>query len=188
MDDAANRQLRERHILGEIDRNIQPLGTQQVYNILQDPVQCTADPDEQRALTRHRLYRRNELSDAKISKRQADLFEIEQLDQAEAIIMCCDEKAYHFGGTPDQHKTLPINMSSYQSCAPTRFKFEQWAAACGDECSVKRSWTVWELRDQTSEELQKQLVNVMPRQRRSLKNNVLTPRSMALLNASTLFG
>jgi hypothetical protein len=103
------------------------------------------------------VYRRNELSDTNISKRQAYLFEIEQLDQAEAIIICCDEKAYHFGGTPNQHKTLPANTSSYQSCALTRFKLEQWAAACGDDCSVKRPWTVWELRDQTSEELQKQL-------------------------------
>ena len=157
MDDAANHYLRERQILGEIDRNIQPLGTQQVYNILQDPAQCTADPDEQRALTRHRVYRRNELRDANISKRQAYFFEVEQLDQAGALIICCDEKAYHFGGTPNQHMTLPINTSSYQSCAPTRFKLEQWATACGDDCSVKRPWTVWELRDQTSEQFQKQL-------------------------------
>jgi hypothetical protein len=113
IDNAANRHLRERQILGEIDRNIQPLGTQQVYNILQDPTHCTADLDEQRALTRHRVYRRNELSDTNIPKRQAYLFEIEQLDQAEAIIICCDEKAYHFGGTPNQHKTLPANTSSY---------------------------------------------------------------------------
>lgn len=55
MGDAANRHLRERQILGEIDRNIQPLGTPQVYDILQDPAQCSADPDEQRALTRHRV-------------------------------------------------------------------------------------------------------------------------------------
>ena len=34
MDDAANHYLRQRQILGKIDRNIQPLGTQQVYNIL----------------------------------------------------------------------------------------------------------------------------------------------------------
>lgn len=157
MDNAANRYLRERQVLGEIDQNIRPLGVQQVYNILQDSEQCAADPEDQRVYTRHRVYRRNELSAANIAKRQAYLFEVEQLEQAEAIIICCDEKAYHFGGTPDRHVTLPINTSSYQSCAPTRFKLEQWAAACGDDCSVKRPWTVWELRDQTSEELQKQL-------------------------------
>lgn len=125
MDDAANSYLRERQILGEIDSNVRPLGSQQVYNILQDPEQCAADPDDQRAYTRHRVYRRNELSAANISKRQAYLFEVEQLDQAEALIICCDEKAYHFGGTPNQHATLPVNTSSYQSCAPTRFKLEQ---------------------------------------------------------------
>ena len=157
MDTAANHHLRERQALGEIDRNIQPLGTQQVYHILQDGEQCNADPDEQRALTRHRAYRRNELSATNISKRQAYLFEIEQLEQAEAIIICCDEKAYHFGGTPNRHITLPVNTSSYQSCAPTRFKLEQWAAACGDCCAVKRPWAVWELRDQSSEELQRQV-------------------------------
>lgn len=157
MNDAANRHLRERQVLGEIDHNIRPLGAQQVYNVLQDPEQCAADVDDQRAYTRHRVYRRNELSAANISNRQAYLFEVEQLDQAEAIIICCDEKAYHFGGTSNQHISLPINTSSYQSCAPTRFKLEQWAAACGDDCSVTRPWTVWELGDQTSEELQKQL-------------------------------
>ena len=115
MDDAANSYLRERQILGEIDSNVRPLGSQQVYNILQDPEQCAADPDDQRAYTRHRVYRRNELSAANISKRQAYLFEVEQLDQAEALIICCDEKAYHFGGTPNQHATLPVNTSSYQS-------------------------------------------------------------------------
>jgi hypothetical protein len=107
--------LRERQILGEIDSNVRPLGSQQVYNILQDPEQCAADPDDQRAYTRHRVYRRNELSAANISKRQAYLFEVEQLDRAEALVICCDEKAYHFGGTPNQHATLPINTSSYQS-------------------------------------------------------------------------
>lgn len=112
MDDAANRYLRERQVLGEIDRNVRPLGSQQVYNILQNSEQCAADPDDQRVYTRHRAYRRNELSAANISKRQAYLFEVEQLDQAEALIICCDEKAYHFGGTPNQHITLPINTSS----------------------------------------------------------------------------
>lgn len=34
MNDAANRYLRERQVLGEIDRNTLPLGTQQVYHIL----------------------------------------------------------------------------------------------------------------------------------------------------------
>lgn len=68
-----------------------------------------------------------------------------------------DEKAYHFGGTPCQHVTPPTNITSYPNCAPTRFKLEQWAATCGDDCCVKKSWTVWVLRDQTSEELQKQL-------------------------------
>jgi hypothetical protein len=114
MDNAANRYLRERQVLREIDQNIRPLGVQQVYNILQDSEQCAADPEDQRAYTRHRVYRRNELSASNIAKRQAYLFEVEELDQAEAIIICCDEKAYHFGGTPDRHVTLPINTSSYQ--------------------------------------------------------------------------
>jgi hypothetical protein len=128
-----------------------------VYNILQDSEQCAADLEDQRAYTRHRIYRRYELNTANIAKRQAYLFKIEQLNQAEAIIICCDEKAYHFGGTPNRHVTLPVNTSSYQSYAPTRFKLEQWTAACGHDRSVKRPWTVWELRDQTSEELQRQL-------------------------------
>jgi len=34
MDDAANRYLRERQVLGEIDQNIRPPGVQQVYNTL----------------------------------------------------------------------------------------------------------------------------------------------------------
>ena len=36
MDVAANRHLRERQALGEIDQNVRPLGVQQVYYILQD--------------------------------------------------------------------------------------------------------------------------------------------------------
>lgn len=71
MDDAANQHLRKREILGEIDHNIRPLGSQQVYSILQDSEQCAADPDDQRVYTRHRVYRRKELSAANISKRQA---------------------------------------------------------------------------------------------------------------------
>lgn len=69
-------------------------------------------------------YRRNELSAANVSKRQAYLFEIGQLDQAKAIIIRCDEKAYHVGGTPNQHVTLPINRISCQSRAPTRFLWQ----------------------------------------------------------------
>lgn len=61
MDHAANRHLRENRILGKIDSNITPFGTGQVYGILQDPTKCSADSDEQRALTRHRVSRCNEL-------------------------------------------------------------------------------------------------------------------------------
>lgn len=138
--------------------------------------------------TRHRVYRRNELSAANIAKRQAYLFEVEQLDQAEAIIICCDEKAYHFGGTPDQHVTLPINTSSYQSCAATRFKLEQWAAACGDDCTVKRPWTVWELRDQLPKSCKSSWMSAMNRRGESLKSSVAMPEFMARPNTSTSFG
>lgn len=113
MDDVANSYLRERQIFGEIDHNVRPLGTQQVYNILQNSEQCAADPADQKVYTRHRVYRRNELSSANISKRQVYLFEVEQLDRAEAPIICCDEKAYHFDDSPNQHITLPINTSPY---------------------------------------------------------------------------
>lgn len=61
VDDAANRYLSERQVLGETDRNVQPLGIKQIYNIMQDDEKCSADPDEKRALTRNRAYRRNEL-------------------------------------------------------------------------------------------------------------------------------
>ena len=79
-----------------------------MYHVLQDKERCNADPDEQRALTRHHVYRRNELSaTTSQKKRQAYLF-IEQPDQAEAIIICCDEKP-----TSSVARPCPISQFAY---------------------------------------------------------------------------
>lgn len=114
MDDAANLYCRGRQVLGKINRDIQPFVTQAIYNILQDYAQCSADPDEQSVLTRHRICRRNELSATNIPQRQAYVFEVEQLDQAEKSSSAATRR-------PIISAVPPINMSPHPS-RPARTK------------------------------------------------------------------
>lgn len=102
MQQAANYQVRQRQALSELDPNIRPIRDPQVYNILQDPQHCEKDPQEHRPITRKRQMNRNEQSEEHVNKRLCYLGDLQQLDDEEALIICTDEKAYHFGGTPNQ--------------------------------------------------------------------------------------
>lgn len=135
---AANHHLQQRQILGEIDSNIRPIARQQVHNILHDEEHCKGDPEEQRALTRKRKINRNALSDHNITERLQYCTIIESLSLTSTLIICVDEKGYDFGGTANQHVTTPRGASQYHRIAPVRFRIEQWAASCGDNCSITR--------------------------------------------------
>lgn len=56
LDRAENYYIHQRQVLGEPDRNIRPLGTQQVHNILRQEEHCEQDPYQQRELSRKREF------------------------------------------------------------------------------------------------------------------------------------
>jgi hypothetical protein len=143
-DRAANHYIHQRQVLGEIDRDIRPLGTQQVHNILHQQKHYEQDPYQQRELSRKRQFNRNQLSHENVENRLAYCNEIESLQTTTTLIICVDEKPYDFGGTSNHHITAPVGQASYQSVTPIRFSIEQWAAACGDDCSITRPWHSWE--------------------------------------------
>jgi hypothetical protein len=143
-DRAANHHIYRRQVLGELDPNIRPLGNQQVYNILHQKEHCEQDPHQQQELSRKREFNRNQLSDENVDNRLAYCDEIERLQITTTMIICADEKPYDFGGTANHHITAPVGQTSYQSVAPIRFSIEQWAAACGNDCSITRPWHSWE--------------------------------------------
>jgi hypothetical protein len=144
---AANYHLTKRQAISEIDANIRPLANQQVHNILHSKEHCEKDPYQQRALTRKRMCNRNALSPHNIDERLQYCYQIEQLYLTSTMIICVDEKGYDFGGTPNHHVTAPEGVQCFQSTTPIRFRIEQWAAACGDDCSITRPWLSWESKD-----------------------------------------
>lgn len=144
MQQAANQAIQERVTLGQISPN-RPLGNQQVYNILQDPSHCQQDPQEPRAITRKRQINRNAQNRGHLHQRFDYLGELEQLvDNQEALIICTDEKPYYFGGTTNHRASAPQGQPSYGHRNSRRFKIEQWAAACGDDCRFTRPWLGWD--------------------------------------------
>ncbi|KAI3477794.1 hypothetical protein L1887_60369 [Cichorium endivia] len=114
--------------------------------------------DEQRALTRHRAYRRNELS--AIEHLKAPGLPFSRLSSWNRLRLSSFAAMRRL--TTSAVRLIDISLypstpARTKAAPPTRFKLEQWAAACSDCCAVKRPWAVWELRDQSSEELQRQV-------------------------------
>jgi IS30 family transposase len=138
LDLAANYHLTKRQALSEIDANIKPLANQQVHNILHSKEHYEKDPHQQRALIRKRMCNRNALSPHKIDERLQYCYQIEHLYLTSTMIICVDKKGYDFRGTPNHHVTAPEGVQRFQPTTPIRFRVEQWAAACGDDCSITR--------------------------------------------------
>lgn len=118
-----------------------------MHNILHHKEHCEQDPFQQQALTQKHQLNRNQLGSENIDNKLAYCDEIERLQITTTLIICVDEKPYDFGGTANHHITSPIGQTSYQSVVPIRFSTEQWAAACGDDCSITRPWHSWESKD-----------------------------------------
>lgn len=143
-EDAANHHIEQRKALGELDPNIRPLGRQTVWNIRNKKDHCEKDPYQQQPLTRKRKYNRNELSYENVEARLQYCSLIESLALTTTLLICVDEKGYDFGGTANNHVTAPRGEHRYQPTAPVRFRIEQWAAGCGDDCSITRPWHSWD--------------------------------------------
>lgn len=114
-----------------------------MYSIIQDPSHGEQDPQESRPIIRKRQINRNDQSDDHIQNRLRYLGDLEQLHSQEALVICTDERGYPFGRSPNQRVSRPRGMPSYGSIKPTRFEIKQWAAACGDDCSITRPWHGW---------------------------------------------
>lgn len=120
---------------------------QTVWNIRNKKEHCEQDPQQPRALTRKRKYNRNELSRENIEARLQYCTKIESLSLITTLLICVDEKGNDFGGTANNHVTAPRGEHRYQPTAPVRFRIEQWAASCGDDCSITRPWHSWNAKE-----------------------------------------
>lgn len=184
MDLAANHFINQRQALGELDPNIQYLYKPQVYHCLQDPQHSQQDPQESRPITRKRELARNDQNEAHINDRLRYLGDLQQLDDQNALIICTDEKGYHFGGSPNRRTSQPKGVPGYGPRKPQRFKIEQWAAACGDDCGPQRPWIAWHSK---APEITPQMLQDLEQAKQTAKGFILQQRTNCSIQGTPEF-
>ena len=142
-------------VLKELDVNIPRLSVGTVHKVLKHSKHCQLDPFDQKPIKRKRELLKPD--DYNPQKRLKHCSELEELIQANAVLVVCDEKKYGFGGTANYHVSAPAGVDVYGHEQTTRFVREQWAAACAQDLFLKRPHIVWSEEDKTIFELPKQL-------------------------------